>query len=269
MLLNYSIAINWNSSSRIKQLALLHQIINKKRIIYGKDILFKSEEELLEGPEFKEECLAEVKDLLVTLGLQLSVYGSIGWAPSILRQDILQKMYPEMENKKLPEPWLIAPFNLHIEDVSSFSDKTKGILIEEGILRVRDLVIMTETQPLELKDLDEESLHEVIPYLSMVKFRRRNLNPSMFPPFALSIDNVPSFSDKTTITLLTEGILYVGDLVLWTETELLELKDFDQESLHEVKNFLATLNLHLNPHPNWNPQERLRIEFRSSYPRSW
>ena len=100
--------------------------------------------------------------------------------------------------------------------------------------------------------------------LSEVQERKTELDKWHLPPFSLPTDNVPSFSARTkrllqrarvqrinkanyTQEIIEFELKHIGDLVLKTEKELLELEGFGRKSLKEVKDFLATLDLRLSP----------------------
>jgi hypothetical protein len=62
------------------------------------------------------------------------------------------------------------------------------------------------------------------------------------------------FSTRCEGALIEEGIIYVGDLVVRTEAELLRIPHFGKKSLNEVKKTLSRWNLELNMHIlRWRP----------------
>jgi len=62
--------------------------------------------------------------------------------------------------------------------------------------------------------------------------------------FAMKLDDL-ELSVRAINCLETEGIATVGDLVLRSEEELLEVRNFNEKALAEVKAKLAEIGLHL------------------------
>jgi hypothetical protein len=71
-----------------------------------------------------------------------------------------------------------------------------------------------------------------------------NVTPAFDPVLLKKVDDL-EFSIRTNECLKRDGIVYVGDLVLKTEAELLRVPNFGRRSLNEVKEALASLDLHL------------------------
>jgi DNA-directed RNA polymerase subunit alpha len=56
--------------------------------------------------------------------------------------------------------------------------------------------------------------------------------------------------------LKAANIRYIGELVQKTDAEMLKTKNFGRKSLNEIKDILATMNLHLGTEiPGWSPPE--------------
>lgn len=56
--------------------------------------------------------------------------------------------------------------------------------------------------------------------------------------------------------LKNENIVYIGDLVSKTESELLRTANFGRKSLNEIKEVLRSLGLSLGMNiPNWPPKD--------------
>ncbi len=62
-------------------------------------------------------------------------------------------------------------------------------------------------------------------------------------------------SVRSANCLKNDNIIYIGDLVQKTETEMLRTPNFGRKSLNEIKEVLATMGLHLGMEiPNWPPE---------------
>jgi len=61
--------------------------------------------------------------------------------------------------------------------------------------------------------------------------------------------------------LKAANIRYIGELVQKTDAEMLKTKNFGRKSLNEIKDVLATMNLHLGMSlPGWTPPEEGALE---------
>lgn len=66
------------------------------------------------------------------------------------------------------------------------------------------------------------------------------------------IDNL-ELAVRTNNCLRDENIHYIGDLVQWTENDLLKIRNLGKKSLTEIKNALLSKKLMLNmPVKDWN-----------------
>jgi hypothetical protein len=89
--------------------------------------------------------------------------------------------------------------------------------------------------------------------------RRKALNlewvqEHAYANFLKKVDDF-GFSAKTYQGLASDNIIYVGDLLQKSETELLRTPNFGRKSLNEVKEALAPMGLHLGMEvPNWPPE---------------
>jgi DNA-directed RNA polymerase subunit alpha len=62
-------------------------------------------------------------------------------------------------------------------------------------------------------------------------------------------------SVRSANCLKNDNILYIGDLVQKTESEMLRTPNFGRKSLNEIKEVLSQMGLHLGMHvPNWPPE---------------
>jgi len=83
-----------------------------------------------------------------------------------------------------------------------------------------------------------------------LRFESEKFNPNLF--FNLSDFE---FSPRTSNCFETKDISYVGDLISYSQNELLQIPNFGRASLKEVKKFLTSLDLELNIFiENWPPE---------------
>lgn len=62
-------------------------------------------------------------------------------------------------------------------------------------------------------------------------------------------------SVRSANCLKNDNIVYIGDLVQKTESEMLRTPNFGRKSLNEIKEVLSQMGLHLGQHiPNWPPE---------------
>ncbi len=70
----------------------------------------------------------------------------------------------------------------------------------------------------------------------------------------LKVDEL-ELSVRSANCLKNDNIIYIGDLVQKTETEMLRTPNFGRKSLNEIKEVLAQMGLHLGMKiPNWPPE---------------
>ena len=75
-------------------------------------------------------------------------------------------------------------------------------------------------------------------------------------------------SVRSANCLKNDNIVYIGDLILKTEQEMLRTPNFGRKSLNEIKEVLASMGLHLGMDvPNWPPDniEELAKRFEDHY----
>ena len=62
-------------------------------------------------------------------------------------------------------------------------------------------------------------------------------------------------SVRSAICLKNDNIIYIGDLVLKSESEMLRTPNFGRKSLNEIKEVLSQMGLHLGMDiPDWPPE---------------
>ncbi|EGF90117.1 DNA-directed RNA polymerase subunit alpha [Asticcacaulis sp. AC460] len=76
-----------------------------------------------------------------------------------------------------------------------------------------------------------------------------------FNPALLKKVDELELSVRSANCLKNDNIVYIGDLILKTESEMLRTPNFGRKSLNEIKEVLASMNLSLGMDiPNWPPE---------------
>jgi DNA-directed RNA polymerase subunit alpha len=76
-----------------------------------------------------------------------------------------------------------------------------------------------------------------------------------FNPALLKKVDELELSVRSANCLKNDNIVYIGDLIQKTETEMLRTPNFGRKSLNEIKEVLAQMGLHLGMEvPNWPPE---------------
>ena len=76
-----------------------------------------------------------------------------------------------------------------------------------------------------------------------------------FNPALLKKVDELELSVRSANCLKNDNIVYIGDLILKTEAEMLRTPNFGRKSLNEIKEVLAQMGLHLGMDvPNWPPE---------------
>jgi len=76
-----------------------------------------------------------------------------------------------------------------------------------------------------------------------------------FNPLLLKKVDELELSVRSANCLKNDNIVYIGDLVLKTEAEMLRTPNFGRKSLNEIKEVLSQMGLHLGMDiPNWPPE---------------
>ena len=76
-----------------------------------------------------------------------------------------------------------------------------------------------------------------------------------FNPALLKKVDELELSVRSANCLKNDNIVYIGDLIQKTESEMLRTPNFGRKSLNEIKEVLAAMNLHLGMDvPNWPPE---------------
>ncbi len=93
------------------------------------------------------------------------------------------------------------------------------------------------------------------------------IEPQFNPSLLKKVDEL-ELSVRSANCLKNDNIVYIGDLILKTEAEMLRTPNFGRKSLNEIKEVLAQMGLHLGMEvPGWPPEniddlaKRLDSEF--------
>ncbi len=82
-----------------------------------------------------------------------------------------------------------------------------------------------------------------------MKILSLQLNPNLLR----KVDEL-ELSVRSANCLKNDNIIYIGDLVLKSENEMLRTPNFGRKSLNEIKEVLNTMSLYLGMEiPNWPP----------------
>ena len=241
--------------------------LNNEGIIYIGDLILKTESELLEIPSFGQSSLNEVKTSLNKMGLSIGMelrYWRLG-------KDALSQSQVDEEILNTQEAFekYSALGLLNKVESLGLSVRSARCLDDEGIIYVGDLILKTESELLKIPTLGQSSLNEVKTSLNKMglsigmKLRYWPLGKEVPPESKVNTEILNTeeiFSKYSALGLLNkieslslsvrsarclnnEGIIYVGDLILKTESELLEIPTFGQSSLNEVKTSLNKMGL--------------------------
>jgi DNA-directed RNA polymerase subunit alpha len=89
-----------------------------------------------------------------------------------------------------------------------------------------------------------------------------------FNPALLKKVDELELSVRSANCLKNDNIVYIGDLILKSESEMLRTPNFGRKSLNEIKEVLAQMGLHLGMNiPNWPPEniDELAKRYEESY----
>ncbi|MCI5049657.1 MAG: DNA-directed RNA polymerase subunit alpha, partial [Rickettsiales bacterium] len=89
-----------------------------------------------------------------------------------------------------------------------------------------------------------------------------------FSPYLLKKVDELELSVRSANCLKNDNIVYIGDLVQKSESEMLKTPNFGRKSLNEIKDVLSTMNLRFGMDvPEWPPEniEELARRFEDPY----
>ena len=141
-------------------------------------------------------------------------------------------------------------------------DKLIMVLETNGSIAPEDAVAFAARILQEQLDLfiSFEEPGEVVPETAPIE-------PQFNPSLLKKVDEL-ELSVRSANCLKNDNIVYIGDLILKTEAEMLRTPNFGRKSLNEIKEVLAQMGLHLGMEvPGWPPEniddlaKRLDSEF--------
>lgn len=134
--------------------------------------------------------------------------------------------------------------------------ETDGAVTPEDALAYAARIIQEQLNP--LINFQEPQTDEVPEQTQTEKY-----NPELFR----KVDEL-ELSVRAANCLKNDNIVYIGDLVLKTEGEMMKTPNFGRKSLNEIKKILADLNLSLGmDNPEWPPEnlEELSKQHENGY----
>ena len=121
--------------------------------------------------------------------------------------------------------------------------KTNGTIIPEDAVALAGRIISDQASYF-VNFEEEEEVKEV------EKLSEPQLNPNLLR----KVDEL-ELSVRSANCLKNDNILYIGDLVLKTENEMLRTPNFGRKSLNEIREVLSEMGLGLGMHiENWPPE---------------
>ena len=248
-----------------------------KRIYYIGDLVHFSESEVLKFPNFGAKSFLEMNELLSKYGLRFGMVFT-GWPPKEIKtlslaiklEDFnLNKIIKyQVESEVLTTEEIFAKYSalglLNKIELLGLSVRSARCLNNEGIIYIGDLIVKTESELLKIPTFGQSSLNEV-----KASLNKMNLYFGMelryWPLDKVVLEEIYSedeviarylemgllkkveslgLSFRSTNRLNNIGIIYVGDLIVKAESELLKIPAFGQSSLNKLKTSLSKMELH-------------------------
>jgi DNA-directed RNA polymerase subunit alpha len=128
-------------------------------------------------------------------------------------------------------------------------DKLTLIVETDGSVRPEDAVAFSARVLQDQLDIFV-NFEEPVAVVVEDKTPELTFNPSLLK----KVDEL-ELSVRSANCLKNDNIVYIGDLILKSESEMLRTPNFGRKSLNEIKEVLAQMGLHLGMHiPNWPPE---------------
>lgn len=128
-------------------------------------------------------------------------------------------------------------------------DKLTLIVETDGSVRPEDAVAFAARVLQDQLDIFV-NFEEPVEVVVEDKTPELTFNPSLLK----KVDEL-ELSVRSANCLKNDNIVYIGDLILKSESEMLRTPNFGRKSLNEIKEVLAQMGLHLGMHiPNWPPE---------------
>lgn len=235
--------------------------LNRAKILYVKDLVLITESELLRKCNLDKKSLRELRDFLSSMDLKL------GMTVEDLERPItgVATAGPHTSDQSLQTNFaqnLLQPLSS-----TSLSFRSANCLSNSNIRLVKDLVVKTEAELLRVPNLGRKSLQEIRAFLSGMDLKlgmefedleRLTTGIAISEPMT----DDPHIQSKLACNLLkplssfelsvrsvnclnNAKILFVRDLVVKTEDELLREPNLGRKSLKELRELLSDMDLKL------------------------
>lgn len=145
-----------------------------------------------------------------------------------------------------------------MQDLEKTLDKIKTDIQTYELLRTYKLSLISDERQLPTRQNDTMVLIEKRINENMDNVYAICCSKSNDLPFILfkKIENTLNLSTRTLNVLFDNNIIFIGDLVIMTESKLLKYQAFGRKSLNEIKYELEELGLRLDMDcPNWRPYD--------------
>jgi DNA-directed RNA polymerase alpha subunit len=157
--------------------------------------------------------------------------------------------------------------NRKIEDILFLTVRTLNALKMQNVITLSDLLSCNKFDLLNNKNVGLKTLDDIVDSLNI--FNQKNNTSFLIKETPSQEKNIKTilnrnlfikinelnFSTRTNNCLKNEKIIYVGDLVQKTESDILKIPYFGRKSLKEIKDNLSEMSLYLGLEiPNWNKE---------------
>lgn len=144
-------------------------------------------------------------------------------------------------------------FCLNVDQLN-LSVRSENCLRKVGIFYIGTLVQKSEAELLKIPSLNRKSLYDIIDALAYLGLSLCLQIPDWPPqnleelskrvsPFLKGVDSL-ELSVRSTLCLHNADILYIGELVQYSESEIRRMPGFHRKSINEIEDSLARLDLH-------------------------
>jgi DNA-directed RNA polymerase subunit alpha len=188
-----------------------------------------------EGAEIRMEFTVDSGKGYVPADLNRPEDAPIGLIPIDSLFSPIRKVSYKVENTREGQVLDYDKLTLTVETDGSIKPED-AIAYAARILQDQLSIFITFEEP------EKEVIAEEIPELAF--------NPALLK----KVDEL-ELSVRSANCLKNDNIVYIGDLIQKTETEMLRTPNFGRKSLNEIKEVLAQMGLHLGMEvPNWPPE---------------
>ena len=129
-----------------------------------------------------------------------------------------------------------------------FEVETNGVITPDDAIALASRILQDQLQP--FINFDEP---ETLPDQSQVETLSFNSN------LLKKVEEL-ELSVRSANCLKNDNIIYIGDLVQKSESEMLRTPNFGRKSLNEIKEVLSSMSLYLGMEiPNWPPDNIVEL----------